>query len=61
MAGNSVVSGLIYLTLELIQGFMHVLVCCKDEEDPIENEGASVDNIPPIVSLWRFFQALKDS
>ena len=25
---------------ELIQAFMHVLVTCKNEEDPIKNEGA---------------------
>ena len=27
---------------ELIQAFMHVLVTCKSEEDPIKNEGARV-------------------
>ena len=27
---------------ELIQAFMHVLVTCKNEEDPINNEGARV-------------------
>ena len=27
---------------ELIQAFMHVLVTCKNEEDPIKNEGARV-------------------
>ena len=26
--------------LELIQAFMHVLDTCKNEEDPIKNEGA---------------------
>ena len=27
---------------ELIQAFMHVLDTCKNEEDPIKNEGAGV-------------------
>ena len=27
---------------ELIQAFMHVLDTCKNEEDPIKNEGSSV-------------------
>ena len=27
---------------ELIQAFMHVLNICKNEEDPIKNEGARV-------------------
>ena len=27
---------------ELIKAFMHVLVTCKNEEDPIKNEGARV-------------------
>ena len=27
---------------ELIQAFMHVLVTCKNEEDPIKNEGSRV-------------------
>ena len=30
------------LKFELIQAFMHVLVTCKNEEDPIKNEGARV-------------------
>ena len=31
------------LKFKLIQAFMHVLVTCKYEEDPIKNEGARVD------------------
>ena len=27
---------------ELIQAFIHVLLTCKNEEDPIKNEGARV-------------------
>ena len=30
------------LNFELIQAFMHVLDTCKNEEDPIKNEGARV-------------------
>ena len=41
-AGNSVVSGRIWLKFELIQVFMYVLVSCKNEEDPNINEGARV-------------------
>ena len=45
-----------WLKFELIQAFMYVLVTCKNEEDPIINEGARVfTNISPIISLWRFF------
>ena len=32
----------IWLKFELIQAFMYVLVTCKNEEDPIINEGARV-------------------
>ena len=37
-----VVSGRIWLKFELIQAYMHVLLSCKNEEDPIKNEGARV-------------------
>ena len=33
------------LKFELIQAFMHVLDTCKNEEDPIKNEGARVFTI----------------
>ena len=36
------VGGGIWLKFELIQAFMYVLVTCKNEEDPIINEGARV-------------------
>ena len=39
-ADNSVVSGGILLKFELIHGFMVVLIICKNEEDPIKNEGS---------------------
>ena len=35
-------AGGIWLKFELIQAFMYVLVACKNEEDPIINEGARV-------------------
>ena len=35
-------SGGILLKFELIQAFIVVLVTCKNEEDPIKNEGARV-------------------
>ena len=42
LPGNSEVSGGIPLKFELIQAFIVVLVTCKNEEDPIKNEGARV-------------------
>ena len=41
-AANSKVSGGILPKFELIQAFIIVLVTCKNEEDPIKNEGARV-------------------
>ena len=41
-ADNSGASGGIWLKLELIQAFMHVLVTCKNEDDSYKNEGARV-------------------
>ena len=38
---------------------MNVLVTCKYEEDPIKNEGARVDNIFPIITLWELFVAME--
>ena len=40
--GNSVVNGGIRLKFELIQAFMHALVTCQNDEDPIKNKGARV-------------------
>ena len=39
---NSVVSGGIMPKFELIQAFIVVLVTCKNEEDPIKNDGSRV-------------------
>ena len=41
-AANSVVSGEIMPKFKLIQAFMVVIVTCKNEEDPIKNEGSRV-------------------
>ena len=41
-ADNSGVGGGIWPKFILIQAFMHVLNTCKNEEDPIKNEGARV-------------------
>ena len=41
-AYSSVVSSGIWQKFELIQAFMHVLITCKNEEDPIKNEGTRV-------------------
>ena len=41
-ADNSKVSGGIWQKFKLIQVFMHVLVTCKNEEDPMKNEFAGV-------------------
>ena len=41
-AANSAVHGRIWSNFELVQAFMVVLVTCKNEEDPIKNEGARV-------------------
>ena len=41
---------------ELIQAFMHVLDTCKNEEDPIKNEGARVFTrfLPLYISMGIF-------
>ena len=41
-AANSEVSGGIQPKFKLIQAFIVVLVSCKNEEDPIKNEGDRV-------------------
>ena len=41
-AANSTVLGPIWPNFELVRDVMDVLVTCKYEEDPIENEGARV-------------------
>ena len=41
-AANSEVRGRIGPNFKLVQDFMVVLLTCKNEEDPIKNEGARV-------------------
>ena len=52
-AANSAVRSQIWTKIELIRDLMVVLITCKNEEDPIKNEAASVDNIFPIITLTR--------
>ena len=47
---NSTVQGLIWPNFKLTRDFMCVLVACKNEEDPIENEGARV-----VTTLFIYF------
>ena len=42
-AANSAVLGPIWRNFELVRDLMDVLVTCKNEEDPIKNEGTRVD------------------
>ena len=54
-AANSEVSGGILPKFELIQAFIVVLVTCKNEEDPIKNEGARVlTRFSPLYSMGIF-------
>ena len=46
---------------EIIQAFMYVLVSCKNEEDPILNEGARVFTRFLPLCLWEFFDSVKGS
>ena len=41
-AANSAVHGPIWSKFKLVQDFIVVLITCKNEEDPIKNEGAGV-------------------
>ena len=45
-AANSTIQGLIWPNFKPIRAFMVVLVTCKNEEDPIKNEGARVVTRP---------------
>ena len=57
-AANSKVSGGILPKFKLIQAFIVVLVTCKNEEDPIKNEGARVlTRFPHYKSMGMFSDA----
>ena len=61
-AANSEVSGGILPKFELIQVFIVVLVTCKNEEDPIKNEGVRVlTRFSPLKVYGSFSQKLKGS
>ena len=53
MAGNSTVRDLIWSNFELILDFNVVLVTCKNEEDPIKNEGSRVATTKIICRFFR--------
>ena len=55
-AAYSVVSCGILPKFELIQAFIIVIITCKNEEDPINNEGARVLTRFPHICLWDFFR-----
>ena len=52
MAYNPVASGGIWAKFELIEAFLHVADTCKNEEDPVKNEGATAF---PIITLYELF------
>ena len=57
-AANSEVSDGILTKFELIQAFIVVLVTCKNEEDPIKNEGAvCLQDFPHYKSMGIFSDA----
>ena len=61
-AANSIVSGGIWPKFKLIQAFMHVLIICKYEKDPIKKQPRKRDDVVfPIISLQEFFPTLKGS
>ena len=60
-ANNSEVSGRILPKFKLIQAFIVVLITCKNEEDPIKNEGARVLTSFPDFKSMGIFQPLKGS
>ena len=56
-ATNSEVSGGFLPKFELIKAFIAVLVTCKNEEDPIKNEGARVlTRFSPLYVYGIFFR-----
>ena len=45
----------IWLKLKLVQAFMHVLITCKNEADPIKVATT------PIISIWKFFRCSSET
>ena len=61
-AANSVGSSKIMPKFKFIQALMVVLVTCKNEKDPIKNEGSRVlTRLSPLLIYGIFFQTLKGS
>ena len=59
---GTAIRGPIKPNFDLIRTLMIALNTCKNEEDPIINKSARVlTTFTPIISLWGFFQTLKDS
>ena len=56
---NSTVWGWFYFKFKLMQAFMVVLVTCKNEEDPIKNEGTRV--VTTMLHYPSIFKMLKGS
>ena len=57
-AANSIVSGGIWPKFKLIQAFMHVLITCKYEKDPIKNSRENVmTHFSPYKSMGIFSDA----
>ena len=55
-------SGWIWPNFKLIQALMFVIITCKYEKDPIKkSREKGGDIVFPIISLWGFFQMLKES
>ena len=59
---NSVAGDGIWQKFKLIQAFMVVLVTCKNDEDPFQNESTRViTTFLLFKSIWRNFQTFKGS
>ena len=56
MAAHSAVSGGIRCKFKLIKDLIAILITCKNEENPIKNEGSSANKFPPIIRLLDFFR-----
>ena len=50
---NSTVHGWIWSNVEHKRDFMFVLITCKNEKDPVKNEGATV--LRPILVIFKVF------
>ena len=60
-AANSVVGGGMWPKFKLIQDLIFVLVACKNEKDPLKNEGVRLVSLFLPLCLWKFINMLKGS